>query len=178
MRAGIRAVLDAAPGLELVGEASHARELWPALERTAPDVVIMDLHLPDEDGLLLCHRIKRRPPAPRVVINSAYADDSLVAPALLAQADALLSKHVSASVLCETLREVVRDPGPAAALTPEQRERLTALLAPDDVALAGLLLLRTPTAELLRMTGLEAGELDKRVEDVLRRVSVEYGLPV
>ena len=113
MRTGIRAVLDAAPGLELVGEASHGRELWPILERTAPDVVIMDLHLPDEDGLLLCHRIKRRPPAPRVVISSAYADASLVAPALLAQADALLAKHATSPVLCETLREVVGEARPA-----------------------------------------------------------------
>jgi DNA-binding NarL/FixJ family response regulator len=178
MRAGIRAVLDAAPGLELVGEASHARELWPAIERTAPDVVLMDLHLPDEDGLLLCHRVKRRPPAPKVVINSAYADETLVGPALLAQADALLAKHASSSVLCETLREVVHDPRPAPELAPEQRERLVALLPPEDVALAGLLLLRSPTSELLRMTGLEPAELTERVEDMLRRVSSAYGLPV
>jgi DNA-binding NarL/FixJ family response regulator len=178
MRAGIRAVLDAAPGLELVGDASHGRELWPMLERTAPDVVILDLHLPDEDGLLLCYRIKRRPPAPRVVINSAYADASLVAPALLAQADALLAKHATSPVLCETLREVVGETRPAPELAPEQRERLIALLPPDDVALAGLLLLRMPASELLRMTGLTPDELDERVEAMLRRVSSAYGLPV
>ena len=137
MRTGIRAVLDAAPDLELVGEAAHGRELWALLERAAPDVVIMDLHMPDEDGLLLCHRIKRRPPAPRVVLNSAYADESLVAPALLAQADALLAKHATSPVLCETLREVVRNPQPVPELAPGQRERLAALLEPDEVALAG-----------------------------------------
>jgi DNA-binding NarL/FixJ family response regulator len=178
MRAGIRAVLDAAPDLELVGEASHARELWPVIERTAPDVVVMDLHLPDEDGLLLCHRLKRRPPAPRVVINSAYADETLIAPTLLAQGDALLAKHASSTVLCETLREVVRDPQPAPALAPEQRERLITLLPPEDVALAGLLLLRTPASELVRMTGLAPAELTERIEDMLRRVSSAYGLPV
>jgi DNA-binding NarL/FixJ family response regulator len=177
MRAGIRAVLDAAPGLELVGEASGAAELWPVLERTAPDVVLMDLHLPDEDGLLLCHRVKRRPPAPKVVINSAYADESLVGPALLAQADALLAKHASSPVLCETLREVVHEPTPTSGPAPEQRERLIALLPPEDVALASLLLLRTPISELLRITGLDQGELIERVEDILRRVSSAYGLP-
>jgi DNA-binding NarL/FixJ family response regulator len=138
----------------------------------------MDLHLPDEDGLLLCHRVKRRPPAPKVVINSAYADEALVGPALLAQADALLAKHASSSVLCETLREVVHDPRPAPQLAPEQRERLIALLPSEDVALASLLLLRTPTSELLRVTGLERGDLTERVEDMLRRVSSAYGLPV
>jgi len=178
MRAGIGAVLDAAPGLELVGEASHGRDLWHVIERTAPDVVVMDLHLPDEDGLLLCHRIKRRPPAPKVVINTAYADETLVAPALLAQADALLAKHASSPVLCETLREVVHDPQPPPELAAEQRERLIALLPPEDVAVAGLLLLRTPMSELLRMTGLDQSELTERIEDMLRRVSAAYGLPV
>ncbi len=177
MRTGIRAVLDAAPDLALVGECAHGRELWPLLERAAPDVVIMDLHLPDEDGLLLCHRIKRRPPAPRVVINSAYADESLVAPALLAQADALLAKHATSAVLCETLREVAREPGPPPELSTAQREELTSLLEPDEVALAGLLLLRTPIGELLRMTGLSADGLSEQVEAMLRRVSAAYGLP-
>jgi chemotaxis response regulator CheB len=80
MRAGIRAVLDAAPDLQFVGEASETNELWPVLRRTDPDVVLVDFHLPGEDGLLLCHRIKRAPSAPRVVVDSAYADESLVAP--------------------------------------------------------------------------------------------------
>ena len=177
MRTGIRAVLAAAPDLELVGEAASARDVWPVLERTAPDVVILDLHLPGEDGLLLCHRIKRRPPAPKVVINSAYSDVSLVAPARLAQADALLSKHATSAVLCETLREVVRAPAAVHELAREHRERLGDLLEPEDVALAGLLLLRTPSTELQRMTGLTGDELVDRVEDILRRVSAACGLP-
>lgn len=178
MRAGIRAVLDAAPDLQLVGEASGANELWPVLTRTAPDVVLVDFHLPGEDGLLLCHQIKRMALAPRVVINSAYADESLVAPAMIAQADALLAKHASSTVLCETLREVVSEARPAPELAPELRERLVALLRPDEVALVGLLLLRTPADELSRATGLPGDELTERVEAMLRRLSSVYGLPV
>ncbi len=178
MRAGIRAVLDAAPDLHCVGEASKANELWPVLTRTDPDVVLVDFHLPGEDGLLLCHRIKRMTPAPRVVINSAYADESLVAPAMLAQADALLAKHASSAVLCETLRQVVREPRLVPELAPALRERLVALLDPDEVALVGLLLLRTPTAELRRTTGLSREELTERVETMLRRISSAHGLPV
>ena len=63
------------------------------------------------------------------MINSAYADESLVAPAMLAQADALLAKHATSPVLCETLREVVSAKrGPPPELAPELRERLVALL--------------------------------------------------
>lgn len=178
MRAGIRAVLDAAPDLQFVGEASETNELWPVLTRTDPDVVLVDFHLPAEDGLLLCHRIKRAAPAPRVVVYSAYADESLVAPAMLAQADALVAKHATSAVLCETLREVVREPRPAPELAPELRERLVALLDPDEVALVGLLLLRTPTDELVRTTGWSGEELSERVETLLRRISSAHGLPV
>ena len=178
MRAGIAAVLDAAPDLQFVGEASEANELWPVLTRTDPDLVLVDFHLPGEDGLLLCHRIKRMPPAPRVVVNSAYADESLVAPAMLAQADALVAKHASSAVLCETLRDVVRERGPAPQLAPELRERLVALLEPEEVALVGLLLLRTPTDELMRTTGLTGQQLSERVERLLRRISSAHGLPV
>jgi DNA-binding NarL/FixJ family response regulator len=178
MRAGIGAVLDAAPDLQFVGEASDTNELWPVLTRTDPDVVLVDFHLPGEDGLLLCHRIKRAARAPRVVVYSAYADESLVAPAMLAQADALIAKHASSAVLCEALRDVVHEPRSTPELAPELRERLVALLEPDEVALAGLLLLRTPTDELVRTTGCSREELSERVETLLRRISSAHGLPV
>lgn len=59
MRAGIAAVLDQAPDIECCGEAASGAELWPLVQRTAPDVVVMDWHLPGDDGLVLCHRVKR-----------------------------------------------------------------------------------------------------------------------
>jgi DNA-binding NarL/FixJ family response regulator len=177
MRAGIRSVLETAPAIAFVGEASEARELWPVLERTAPDVVLIDFHLPDEDGLVLCHRLKRSVPAPRVVMISAYADDAMTAPALLAQADALLSKRASARVLCETLREVVLNSADSQELSPEQRRRLGEVLEPEEVALAGLLLLRSPPREIARAVGLEPNELDARIDALLRRVGAAYGLP-
>jgi DNA-binding NarL/FixJ family response regulator len=177
MRAGIRTVLEAAPGIAFVGEASDGRGLWPVLERTAPDVVLMDYHLPDEDGLVLCHRIKRCVPAPRVVIISAYAEEAMAAPALLAQADALLSKQAPARVLCETLRAVVADPVDPPELSPDQRRALGEILEPEEVALAGLLLLRTPARELARTVGLAPAELARRIETLLHRVSAAHGLP-
>jgi DNA-binding NarL/FixJ family response regulator len=176
MRAGIRAVLDAAPGIAFVGEASEGRELWPMLERTAPDVILMDYHLPDEDGLVLCHRVKRRVPAPRVAILSAYANEAMVAAAMLAQADAVLSKQAPARVLCETVRNVVADPVELE-LSPRQRMELADVLEPEEVALAGLLSLRTPTRELARSVGVEPAELCRRVEALLYRVCAAYGLP-
>jgi Response regulator receiver domain len=62
MRAGIAAVLDQAPDIECCGEAASGAELWPLIQRTAPDVVVLDWHLPGDDGLVLCHPVKRHRP--------------------------------------------------------------------------------------------------------------------
>ena len=172
MRAGMAAVLERAPDITLVGEAEGARELWPLLQRTDPDVVLMDFHLGEDDGILLCHRIKRAPATPRVVIYTAFGDTSLVAPAMLAQADALLAKRAPAREVYETLREVTsEDFSPPRDLAPEQRERLNAMVDPADLGLAGLLLLRTPTSEIAQALGPDAGELQERTERLLLRVT-------
>lgn len=177
MRAGLVAVLEGAPDLMAAGEASSGAELWPMIERVAPDVVLMDWHLPGDDGLVLCHRLKRRRPDIRVILFSAYADDWLVVPALLAQADALLAKRAPAPVLYETIREVVGREGPPdpVELTPEQHRALTAALDPADVGIAGMLLIGTPLREIARSSGLGPGELGERVERMLVAVTAAHG---
>jgi len=177
MRVGIRTVLDAAPGIVFVGEAADGRSMWPMLERTAPDVVLIDFHLPDEDGLVLCHRVKRGVPAPRVVLMSAYASEAMVGPALLAQADGMVSKAESAPALCETLRRLVLEPGDPPQPEPAVRRALNEILDAEEVALAGLLLLRTPPREIARALRMDPGALASRVEALLRRVGAALGLP-
>jgi DNA-binding NarL/FixJ family response regulator len=175
MRAGIAAVLATAPDMEPAGEAASGRELWPLIERTAPDVVLLDWHLPGDDGLVLCHRIKRRHPSMRVVLFSAYADEWLIVPALLAQADALLAKRAPAPVLYETLRDVMFAGPRTVDLPADARERALGVLEPEDVGIAGLLLLRTPLREIAQRSGLRPAELGERVERIIAAVSAAHG---
>jgi DNA-binding NarL/FixJ family response regulator len=175
MRAGLAAVLANAPDIEPTGQAASGAELWPVIERTAPDAILMDWHLPGDDGLVVCHRIKRRYPTIRVVLFTAYADEWLIAPALLAQADALLAKRSPAATLYETLREVMEHGPPAIRLTADQRQGVMNTLEPEDVGIAGLLLLRTPLREIAQRSGLSSGELGERVERVLTTVSAAHG---
>jgi DNA-binding NarL/FixJ family response regulator len=176
MRAGIAAVLDEAPDIEATGQAASGAELWPLIQRTAPDVVVMDWHLPGDDGLVLCHRIARRNPGIRVVLFSAYADDWLVVPALLAQADALLAKRALAQTLYETLPGVMsREGPPAVTLTPAQRSTLNGALDPEDVGIAGMLLIGTPLREIAATSGIGTAELSERIEQMLARMSGAHG---
>jgi DNA-binding NarL/FixJ family response regulator len=122
------------------------------------------------------HRVKRHRPDIAVVLFSAYADEWLVIPALLAQADALLAKRALAPTLYETLRGVIARQGPPPVkLTAAQRAMLDAALQPEDVGIAGMLLLGTPLREIAATTGLEPPELGARIERMLVRMSVAHG---
>src|SRR5215218_2117720 len=68
VRAGLRAVLQAEPGLDPVGVTGTAREALALVDDLRPDVVVLDYHLPDEHGLSLCLRLKGAEPAPAALI--------------------------------------------------------------------------------------------------------------
>jgi DNA-binding NarL/FixJ family response regulator len=107
LRAGLHTVLESEPGLVLAGESAGDEEsFWPLLHRTEPDVVLLDYHLPQGDGLSLCYRIKQEVLAPKVIVFSAYAGPDLTLPARLAKADAVLSKGLGARELFEAIRRV------------------------------------------------------------------------
>jgi DNA-binding NarL/FixJ family response regulator len=103
VRNGIRATLDDHPSFIAVAAAAGGTELWPRYNGTKPDLVLLDYHLADGDGLALCRRLKALVPTPRVVIYSAYADSKLAAPVILAGADALVHKGLPAAELISVL---------------------------------------------------------------------------
>jgi DNA-binding NarL/FixJ family response regulator len=170
MRAGVAAVIGHEPDLMVAGSASGARQLWRTLTSAEPDVVLMDVALDGVDGVILCHRLKRMADAPRVVLYSAFAKRALIAPAMLAQADAFLSKRADAHVLCQALRDVALSPDSVPTLPADAREQLGATLDEDELSLAALLLARRPIEHIAEVTGIPAGDLDRIVEDMLRRL--------
>ena len=173
LRAGLTAVLAAEPGIVPLAAAASERELWPAFQRTKPDLVVLDYHLPGHDGLTLCREIKRTLPPPKVLLYSAYSDAALVIPAALAGADGLVHKSATATELYEAIHLVARG---SRVLPPLSRELLSdasARLRADDLPVLGMLLDDTPVAEIAAALRVQPRELDARIERMLARLRIE-----
>ncbi|MFI7586935.1 response regulator [Spongisporangium articulatum] len=92
VRAGLAMILGGADGITVVGEAADGAEVPAAVERTAPDVVLMDIRMPGVDGLTATERLRARPEAPQVVVLTTFDADSDVLRALRAGAAGFLLK--------------------------------------------------------------------------------------
>jgi DNA-binding NarL/FixJ family response regulator len=118
LRAGLEAVLRVEPGFVCVAVAADGAEMARALHRTAPDVVVLDRRLGDEDGLALCEELRTQPGAPEVVIYTADADSDLDRRARAIGACGVVEKARGIDELFDALRLAVR-PRPAGAPAPQ-----------------------------------------------------------
>ncbi len=105
-RAGIRAVFAAEGGLEVVAEAGDAREGYAAVERTQPDLVLIDDSLPGPDGMTAAREILRRDPGRRLLMVATRVEESAVADALALGALGFLGKDQPIPDLLEAVRAV------------------------------------------------------------------------
>lgn len=172
MRAGLHAVLRLEPGLVPVGDAVTAAEGFEAARAHRPDVVVADYHLPDEDGLVMCTRLKAENPSPRVLIFSAYAGPGLVVPAIIAGADGLLDKGSSGKDLFEAIRVVARGQRVFPPIRLEQQRNAARRLTHDEIPVFSMLLDGVSRDEIAATLRIDANELDARVHSILGRLSV------
>jgi DNA-binding NarL/FixJ family response regulator len=109
VRAGFRKLLEAAPGIEVVGEAADGLEAIELTERRAPDLVLMDIRMPRMDGIEATRRIVAASgSAVRVVVLTTFAHDEYVYDALRAGASAFLLKDAPPEELLAALAVVAR----------------------------------------------------------------------
>jgi DNA-binding NarL/FixJ family response regulator len=105
VRMGLRAVLDGETDLEVVGEAEDGREALEMVEETDPDLVIMDIRMPNLDGLAATARITEQG-GPRVLVLTTFELDEYVYEALRAGAAGFVLKRVPPAELIEAVRVV------------------------------------------------------------------------
>ncbi len=107
VRQGMRGLLETEPGFVVIGEAGDGREAVELVERLQPDVAILDLMMPEINGLEVARRALRLSPRTRVVILSMYSDEPHVLEALRAGAMAYVLKGTSTETLIFALREAM-----------------------------------------------------------------------
>jgi len=106
VRAGIRALLEKLPEVEVVGEASDGREVLDLIKAQQPDVVLMDISMPGLNGLQTLARITRDFPHVQVIILSMHQNDEYVLQALKSGASGYLLKRAATAELPAALKSV------------------------------------------------------------------------
>lgn len=140
VRLGLRSLLMNQPGFRIVGEAGTAAEAVSMARQARPDVILMDVRLPDGSGIEACRKIKAESPEARVVMLTSYSDEEAIVGAVMAGANGYLLKQADSERLTQAIRDAAAgasslDPRAAGALLTQFRE-LSAKQA--EAELAGL----------------------------------------
>ena len=125
-RAGIRMLVDSQPDLEVVAEASDGREAIDVVRQSRPDVVLMDIRMPDMDGLAATAELLTDPEPPRIVMLTTFDLDEAAARAIRQGASGFLLKDADPEFLLAAIRTVHAGSAViAASATRELFERFT-----------------------------------------------------
>jgi len=109
VRVGVRTIVDAEPDLEVVAEASDGAEVPPLVSRHRPDVVLMDVRMPDVDGIQATrHLLATAAAPPRVIVVTTFENDDHVYEALRAGASGFLLKRARPAEVVDAIRLVAR----------------------------------------------------------------------
>lgn len=106
VRRGLANLIDAQADMEVVGEASTARQALGRIQAVVPDVAVLDVRLPDGSGIDVCRDVRSRMPSVACLILTGYDDDMAVSAAVLAGAAGYVLKDVGASRLTDGIRAV------------------------------------------------------------------------
>jgi DNA-binding NarL/FixJ family response regulator len=129
VRSGLRMMLAGARGVEVVGEAEDGREVLPAVDRHRPDVVLMDIRMPQLDGIAATRLLRGQPQPPAVIVLTTFQADELVLGALQAGAAGFLLKDTPPA---EIVRAIELVHAGEAMLSPAVTRQLIAHVAGDD----------------------------------------------
>jgi two-component system, NarL family, response regulator DevR len=138
VRQGLSSMLDRRPGFQVVAEAGTAAESIEMAGRFQPDLVVMDVRLPDGSGIEACREIRAELPDTRVVMLTSYPDEDAVLSAIVAGASGYLLKQVRARDLVAALETVARgesllDPAVTGRVLDRVR-RIATSSEPDELA--------------------------------------------
>ncbi|MGZ8753292.1 MAG: response regulator [Acidimicrobiia bacterium] len=106
VRDGVKALLDGADGIEVVGEAGTAAEALARIPPTRPDVAVLDVQLPDGSGVEVCRDVRSGQPEVQCLMLTSFADDDALFEAIVAGAAGYLLKQVRGTDIVDAIRRV------------------------------------------------------------------------
>ncbi len=108
VRRGLRELVDREADLEVVGDADNAEQALARIPPTRPDVAVLDVRLPDGDGVEVCREIRSRHPEVRCLMLTSFADDAALRAAVMAGAAGYLLKQLRGTDIVDAIRRVSR----------------------------------------------------------------------
>jgi DNA-binding NarL/FixJ family response regulator len=127
MRAGLRAVLSSDDSVEVAGEASDGREAVGIAARLSPDVVLMDVRMPNMDGIAATREVLERVPSARVIVLTTFEEDDYIFGSLSAGASGFLLKRTRPEELIAAIHTIAAG---EALLSPSVTRRVVDRMAP------------------------------------------------
>ncbi|HVL27336.1 MAG TPA: response regulator transcription factor [Acidimicrobiales bacterium] len=182
VRRGLRELLEGEEGFAVVGEAGTAEEALARIPATNPEVAVLDVRLPDGNGVEVCREIRSRHPEVRCLMLTSFADDEALFSAILAGAAGYVLKQVRGTDLLDAIRRVAAgqsllDP----TVTARVLERLRVPQAPDE-SLASLTDQERRILDLIAegLTNRQIGErmflAEKTVKNYVSNVLMKLGM--
>jgi DNA-binding NarL/FixJ family response regulator len=168
VRVGVRNLISDEADFELVAAVASAEAGMLIAENEPIDVAVVDYQLRGRSGLWLTRKLKRLSDPPVVLIYSAYADGVLAAAAVVAEADAILSKGKLGSELCDAIRGVATGRIHMPPLSPRLADSLRSRLDHQEQAIFGMLLAGIKPAEVAATLGLSTASIESSLWDMLR----------
>jgi DNA-binding NarL/FixJ family response regulator len=160
--AGVERLLEAEPDLEVAGVALGCAEATPLAELLRPDTTIVDMHLPDGDGIRLTQELLERKLTRSVVVYTAFVDDLVSLSALIGGAAAVVSKGGLGDELVDAVRAAARGGSVRPKLTIDGLVEAAGRLHPDDIPILGMLVHGTSPADIGEVLGVHERELAGR----------------
>ena len=106
VRMGVKHVLNAATGFDIIGDVSNTTELFELLEKVSPDVIMLEMDIPDINGIATLRRIKKEYPSIRVLMYSGQSEDVYALSTIRAGAFGYLSKASDIDYILSAIRKV------------------------------------------------------------------------